>query len=273
MLSMRCAAAEFDAQAEHVADLLVDHGIGQAEFRNLRADHAARLGIAVEHDAFVAQRRQIARHGQRRRAGADQRDALAVLRFGGDGSRSRMSSLKSAATRFKRQIATGSGLALAFAISGEPSSTRPRRHAGSHGRSQVRPEDAGKNVGLPVDEVGVAVMTRGDQPDVFGNGRMGRACPLTIDDFVEIVRVCDIRRLQRPSLQWPARSHCCVARIPSRKAGFTPGPLSVPRCYACCRHKESGCRRQGLVITVGFLQRGGESPQPARHPRRYGTLE
>jgi hypothetical protein len=49
----------------------------------------------------------------------------------GLGSRSRMSSLKSAATRFKRQIATGSF------------STRPRRQAGSHGRSQVRPSTPG----------------------------------------------------------------------------------------------------------------------------------
>ena len=44
-----------------------------------------------------------------------------------------MSSLLSAATRFSRQIATGSLL-----------STRPRRHAGSHGRSQVRPRIPGK---------------------------------------------------------------------------------------------------------------------------------
>jgi len=43
-----------------------------------------------------------------------------------------MSPLLSAATRFKRQIATGS------------SSTRPRRHAGSHGLSQVRPKTPGK---------------------------------------------------------------------------------------------------------------------------------
>ena len=45
-----------------------------------------------------------------------------------------MSSLLSAATRFRRQIATGS------------SSTRPRRQAGSHGRSQVRPRIPGKTL-------------------------------------------------------------------------------------------------------------------------------
>ena len=49
-----------------------------------------------------------------------------------------MSSLLSAATRFSRQIATGSGFSACA------SSTRPRRQAGSHGRSQVRPRMPGK---------------------------------------------------------------------------------------------------------------------------------
>src|SRR5450759_1843559 len=57
---------------------------------------------------------------------------------GGLGRRERMSSLLSAATRFRRQIATGSFLL--------PSSTRPRRHAGSQGRSQVRPRMPGKTL-------------------------------------------------------------------------------------------------------------------------------
>ena len=47
-------------------------------------------------------------------------------------------SLLSAATRFSRQIATGSGLVWLS------SSTRPRRQAGSQGRSQVRPRMPGK---------------------------------------------------------------------------------------------------------------------------------
>jgi hypothetical protein len=53
---------------------------------------------------------------------------------GTGGSRRRTSSLLSAATRFSRQIATGS------------LSTRPRRQAGSQGRSQVRPRIPGKTL-------------------------------------------------------------------------------------------------------------------------------
>ena len=52
--------------------------------------------------------------------------------------RARTSPLLSAATRFSRQIATGSGFSPLF------SSTRPRRQAGSQGRSQVRPRMPGK---------------------------------------------------------------------------------------------------------------------------------
>ena len=60
----------------------------------------------------------------------------------GDGisARTAAASLLSAATRFRRQIATGSGLSW-FA-----SSTRPRRQAGSQGRSQVRPRMPGNTL-------------------------------------------------------------------------------------------------------------------------------
>ena len=76
--SMRCAAAELDAEVEDVAGLLVDHLLGQAEARDLRADHAAGLRVAVEHGDLVAERREVARDGQRGRPGADAGDALAV---------------------------------------------------------------------------------------------------------------------------------------------------------------------------------------------------
>src|SRR5690606_19805487 len=60
----------------------------------------------------------------------------------GFGMRPLTSPLWSAATRFRRQIATGCGLSL---IEGGPlfSSTRPRRQAGSQGRSTVRPRMPG----------------------------------------------------------------------------------------------------------------------------------
>ena len=74
------------------------------------------------------------------------------------------------------------------------SSTRPRRQAGSHGRSQTRPRMAGKDVALPVQHEGGGVAPLRDQPDVLGNGRMGRTRPLAVDDLVEVVRVGSVGR-------------------------------------------------------------------------------
>ena len=65
------AALEVDAEVEDVADLLVDHLLGEAELRDLAADHAAGARVAVEHDDVVAERGEVARDGERGRARAD----------------------------------------------------------------------------------------------------------------------------------------------------------------------------------------------------------
>ena len=71
--------AEGDTEIEHIADLLVDHRFRQAEFRDLRAHEAAGLRVLIEDRHLIAERGKIARHRQRRRAGADTGDALTVL--------------------------------------------------------------------------------------------------------------------------------------------------------------------------------------------------
>ena len=76
------AALELDAEVEDVAHLLVDHALGQAELRDLAADHAAGEAVGIEHGDVVAERRQVARDGERRGTRADARDALAVLARG-----------------------------------------------------------------------------------------------------------------------------------------------------------------------------------------------
>ena len=74
------------------------------------------------------------------------------------------------------------------------SSTRPRRQAGSHGRSQTRPRMAGKDVALPIQHEGGGIAPLRDQPDVLGNGRMGRTRPLAVDDLVEVIRIGNVGR-------------------------------------------------------------------------------
>src|ERR1700731_4099587 len=76
------AAHELDAEIEDVVALFVDDGFRQPEAGYLRADHAAGFGVLVEHGAVIADRGEVARDGERRRAAPDQRDALAVLVHG-----------------------------------------------------------------------------------------------------------------------------------------------------------------------------------------------
>ena len=190
--------AELDAEIEHVADLLVDHGLGQPELGNLRAHHAAGAVVAVEHHAVVAERREVARDGQRRRTRADERDALAVLRRGGPGKPVANVFLVVGGNALQPADRHRLGLdplrVAAFLDPAPPA-------GGLAGAVAGAPENAGEDVGFPVDEVRIAVTACGDQSDVLGDRRMGGTGPLAIDDFVEIVGVRDIRRLQDIHLQ------------------------------------------------------------------------
>ena len=182
------AADEFpetglDAHVEDQIDLLVGDRFRQAEARDLRPHHAAALDVAVEQHAVIAERHQIARDGQRGRAGADESDALAVL-LARDGG----------------QI----GADVALVVGGDALQAADRHRllldpAAPAGRLAGAvagpPEDAGEDVRLPIDHERVGVAAIGDQPDVFRHRRMRRACPLAVDDLVKIVRITDVGRL------------------------------------------------------------------------------
>src|SRR4051812_45363904 len=66
-----------DAEIEEIADLLVDDRFGEAEFRDLAADHAPGAPVAVIDNDLITERRQIARDSERGRAAANEGDALA----------------------------------------------------------------------------------------------------------------------------------------------------------------------------------------------------
>ena len=75
----RRVVAHVDAHVDDVVDFLVEHGGRKPEGRNVEAhEPAGLLVLLVDHD-LVAERHQVVRDRERRRAGADQRDALAVL--------------------------------------------------------------------------------------------------------------------------------------------------------------------------------------------------
>jgi hypothetical protein len=55
-------------------------------------------------------------------------------------------------------------------------------------------ENAGKNVRLTVDQVGLRELTLRYQPIVFGNVGMGRAGPLAVDYAIILIRISSIGR-------------------------------------------------------------------------------
>src|SRR5688572_22524704 len=56
--------AKLDADVQDVADFFVYYRFGKSELRNLGANHAAGLPVAVEDRDLVAKRRQVARNGK-----------------------------------------------------------------------------------------------------------------------------------------------------------------------------------------------------------------
>ena len=278
------AATEVDAQVDHVADLFVDHRLGQAEARDLRADEATGLRVAVEHRDRVPQRRQVACDGERGRTGTDAGDAAAVAVRG----------------RRRQQRTDRRGVLVVGGDALEPADRDrlglvlvglldPSTPAGRLARSIAgAPQDAREHVGIPVDLVGLGVAPGRDQPDVFGHGRVRGARVLAIDDLVEILRITDIRRLQAALLQRFGPTHlpaagarrkvpgrrrpAAIARDPSNGAVDTPrGPadrsvLVISKSYSHSASKASAA--PGLVTRMTGRRRTGgrcgqESPPVA----------
>ncbi len=176
------AAAKFDAEVEDVIALLVDDGFGQAEARDLRADHAARVRILIEYDTVIAERGEVARDRERGGAAAHERDTLAVLH--------------------RRRL--GEAIAdVVLEVGGDAFEAADRHRLVLHTHASAgrlagpvagASENSGKDVGFPVDHVGVAIAARRDQADIFGHRRVRRTCPLTIHDLMEVVRPRNVGR-------------------------------------------------------------------------------
>ncbi|OIQ71442.1 hypothetical protein GALL_469390 [mine drainage metagenome] len=191
--------AHFGAKSGDVADFLVNDFFRQTEFRNLRADHAARPGIPVIDDDMITQRCQVAGHCQGRRTGADQGDLLAVARGRGLGHQA-----ADIALHIRRDSLQAADRDRFFLDTAAPA-------GGFTGAVAGTAENPGEYVRLPVDHIGVGVAAGSDQTDVFGNRRVCWTGPLTIDHFMEVVGILDVGRIQwallssgRTDLRWQA---------------------------------------------------------------------
>ena len=178
------AQPHLETEVGDVADLLVDHLLRQAEVGDLAADHAAGARVAIIHHAVIAERGEIAGHGQRGRTGADQGDALAIVRR----------------SRFRQARAD-----VALVVGGDAFQAADRHRllldapaaAGRlAGPVTGASENPGEHVGAPVDHVGIGVAAGGDQADVFRHRGVRGTRVLAVHDLVEILRVPDIGRLQ-----------------------------------------------------------------------------
>ena len=121
------------------------------------------------------------------------------------------------------------------------------------------PENARKHVRLPVDHVGVGVAARRDQPDIFGNGRVRRAGPLAIHDFVEVVRRGNVGILHSLLETRPATRHFRgVASTASGGWMFLPdrpvsGAESERQFYGLDGRRTPPCFRHNCGLSTASL--------------------
>ena len=189
------------ADTGDVTDFFVDHRFRQTETRHLRAHEAAGLGIGFVNGDVVTQRCEVACHRQGGGSAADAGDAFAVFLFrrlrqarrdvtlvvGSNALQPADRHRLRLRTMFMRNRFADFDIAFFNATAAAGRFAWPVTGAA---------ENAGKDIRVPVDHVGIAVAACSDQADVFGDGGVGRAGPLTIDNFMEVIGVRDISRFQ-----------------------------------------------------------------------------
>ena len=207
------AEPHFRPERGDIADFLVDNFLGQAEFRDLAADHAASSEIAVKDDTFITQNGQIAHHRHGGRSRAYKCNPFAVpLHWRNWHPASHIAFVISgnafqAANCHRLFIdASASARRLARTIAGTA-------------------KDSGENIRLPVDHISVRITLSGDHADIFRDGSVGRARPLTIDHFMKVVGITDIRRQHATFLPPPELTHLSVSLL------FADGAFAVA-CFA-----------------------------------------
>jgi len=173
-----------DAAIENVAAFFIDDGVGQPEFWNLTAHHAAgRLAIVQDRDV-IAKCGEIARNGQRGGAGPDAGNVLVV--FVGWLRRQLIANITLEICGDALQPADRDRILFDTA-------TPARRFAGAIADAA---EDSRKYVASPVEQICIGVTLGSDQTDVLRDRGMCGARPLAIDDLVKIVGDNDIGGLQ-----------------------------------------------------------------------------
>ena len=176
----RRVVSHLGAHVDDALGLFVEHLLGKAKRRDVHAHQSTGLRVLLVDHHLVAQRQQIVGHGERRRAGADERDALTVAignrlwQIGAD--------IVAEVSGHPLEATDGHGLAIyATAAAG-----------GLTGAIAGSSQDAGKDIGLTVEQVGLRVPSLRNEPEVFRNIGVRGAGPLTVHDLVVMVGRADI---------------------------------------------------------------------------------
>ena len=196
------ATPKIDTQIQDVAGLFVNHRLGQAKARNLGADEATGLPVAIEHRDLVPQGCKVSRHRQGRGPGAHAGNAPSIRRcHGWHAALDVVFHIRS------HPFEAADGHRLGFghrAAGGVVVFFHPSAPAGGLARPVTgAPQHTWEHVGDPIDHVGVAVAALPDQSDVLWHGGVGGAGPLAIHDFMKIGRVAEVSRLQLRLLVTP----------------------------------------------------------------------
>src|ERR1700722_8601522 len=173
--------SNLNSHVEDLVDLVHENAFGQAEGGNVGAHQSAGPVVLFEEDNFVAQRHQVVRDRERGRSRADTCDALSVFLAGDLGKT--IGDVVAQIGRHALQAANGDGLAI-HAATAAGRLARAIAGAAENRREHVR---------LPVEHVGIGIAALRDEANVFGNVSVGRTGPLTVHNFVEVVRVADVR--------------------------------------------------------------------------------
>ena len=173
----RRAEPEVRAHVHDVADLLVENLRRQPECGDVRAHQAAGRRELLEDHHLVADRQQVVRDSERRRARADAGDPLAVA-------------LRRRPRQARRDVVAQVRRDALQAADRDRLFLDPPAPAGRLARPVAdTPEDAREDVRLAVDDVGVRVAALGDQPDVLGHVRVRGTSPLAIHHLVVVIRI------------------------------------------------------------------------------------
>src|SRR5208337_1661723 len=117
-------------------------------------------------------------------------------------------------------------------------------------------QNAGKDVRLPVDQIGAVVVALRDPANIFRDRRVGRAGPLAVDDLMEVFWIRDVGRL-----------HCPMS------SPFSRWPESAPKlitlfCGRMFKKPALNSTQAGDLVDFPFGRNGHERPVDADRRRR-----